>query len=399
MEVMGRTTGNRGSHQMDLARDKPPARNDTPLPADYFRRGRAHHRPTQGHCTRVARRSAVGNRRSSFHLCGKTEKSRGRRSSKFLGRPPCSPCDLAWPPRARIPCSRDRHDTGRLRLQSLSVGDTCFANGGHDSPARRRDLVCIRICSSSLRERARFRRPNRIVSRAELYSAVWQRPFRAHERSVDVYSWVALAPQTSEILSLLGVANTLHPVVGSTAPGLTFSPRNFVGPVTIVITTACSGIYSFGIFASAFVAFVLTEYEKPSPRVWAMLGFGLLTSYAANVFRMVVIVLVGYYTDTAQTDLQNMIVAHSYAGWAIFLTWIAAFWTILLKFFGPESIPATRVEYAITRNSCRICDRDLTPAILATRCECGASYHQTCLRSAGSCPRCGAAPPLVHQVN
>ena len=219
------------------------------------------------------------------------------------------------------------------------------------------------------------------------------------ERSVDVYSWVALAPQTSEILSLLGVANTLHPVVGSTAPGLTFSPRNFVGPVTIVITTACSGIYSFGIFASAFVAFVLTEYEKPSPRVWAMLGFGLLTSYAANVFRMVVIVLVGYYTDTAQTDLQNMIVAHSYAGWAIFLTWIAAFWTILLKFFGPESIPATRVEYAITRNSCRICDRDLTPAILATRCECGASYHQTCLRSAGSCPRCGAAPPLVHQVN
>ena len=219
------------------------------------------------------------------------------------------------------------------------------------------------------------------------------------ERSVDVYSWVALAPQTSEILSLLGVANTLHRVVGSTAPGLTFSPRNFVGPVTIVITTACSGIYSFGIFASAFVAFVLTEYEKPSPRVWAMLGFGLLTSYAANVFRMVVIVLVGYYTDTAQTDLQNMIVAHSYAGWAIFLTWIAAFWTILLKFFGPESIPATRVEYAITRNSCRICDRDLTPAIPATRCECGASYHQTCLRSAGSCPRCGAAPPLVHQVN
>lgn len=31
------------------------------------------------------------------------------------------------------------------------------------------------------------RRPNRIVSRAELYSAVWRRPFRGDNRSVDVY--------------------------------------------------------------------------------------------------------------------------------------------------------------------------------------------------------------------
>src|SRR3954466_14771536 len=31
------------------------------------------------------------------------------------------------------------------------------------------------------------RRPNRIVSRAELYSAVWRRPFSGDNRSVDVY--------------------------------------------------------------------------------------------------------------------------------------------------------------------------------------------------------------------
>jgi DNA-binding response OmpR family regulator len=31
------------------------------------------------------------------------------------------------------------------------------------------------------------RRPNRIVSRAELYSAVWGRPFEQDNRSVDVY--------------------------------------------------------------------------------------------------------------------------------------------------------------------------------------------------------------------
>jgi DNA-binding response OmpR family regulator len=31
------------------------------------------------------------------------------------------------------------------------------------------------------------RRHDRIVTREELYTAVWQRPFRANERSVDVY--------------------------------------------------------------------------------------------------------------------------------------------------------------------------------------------------------------------
>ena len=31
------------------------------------------------------------------------------------------------------------------------------------------------------------RRSDRIVSRQELYTAVWQRPFRSNERSVDVY--------------------------------------------------------------------------------------------------------------------------------------------------------------------------------------------------------------------
>jgi len=31
------------------------------------------------------------------------------------------------------------------------------------------------------------RRQDRIVSRQELYTAVWQRPFRKEERSVDVY--------------------------------------------------------------------------------------------------------------------------------------------------------------------------------------------------------------------
>src|SRR3989449_58337 len=156
------------------------------------------------------------------------------------------------------------------------------------------------------------------------------------EKSVDVYSWIALAPQTSALLTLLGVSNQLHAVAGSTAPGLTFTPEHLGVQVTIVITTACSGIYSFGIFASAFVAFILTEYKKLSRRIWLLLALGLLTAYIANVLRMAIIVLVGYYTDTAETDLQNLLIAHSYAGWLIFLGWIALFWGVILRFVPGE---------------------------------------------------------------
>jgi len=218
------------------------------------------------------------------------------------------------------------------------------------------------------------------------------------ERSVDLYSWVALAPQTSAVLSALGVANSVHGVTGSTAPGLTFVPQHIQVQVTVVITTACSGIYSFGIFASAFVAFVLTEYEGMSRRVWLLLGLGFLTAYVANVLRMVVIVLVGYYTDTSPTDLQNMLIAHSYAGWLIFLGWIALFWTVVFRLLpnGVAAPPARKMEG--TRISaqarCGICAGVLTPVVPALRCVCGATHHRTCILRTGRCSECGQAPRI-----
>ncbi|MGQ0797106.1 MAG: exosortase/archaeosortase family protein [Methanobacteriota archaeon] len=215
--------------------------------------------------------------------------------------------------------------------------------------------------------------------------------YQDFERSVDLYSWTALAPPVSGVLSAIGVDNTVHAVAGSTAPGLTFVPVNLGFQVTVVITTACSGIYSFGIFASAFVAFVLTEFERPTRRMWVLLGLGFLAAYAANVLRMVAIVLVGYYTDTAETDLQNMLVAHSYAGWLIFLAWIALFWGVLLKALpvARSSEPAAAPPAPRVTARCRICGDALSPAIPATRCACGAIHHEACRGTSAGCPACG----------
>jgi exosortase/archaeosortase family protein len=215
------------------------------------------------------------------------------------------------------------------------------------------------------------------------------------DASVDVYSWTALAPQLSSVLSLLGVANSVHAVAGFTAPGLTFTPVKMSIPVTLVISTSCSGIYSFGIFASAFVAFLLTEYETPSRRLWILLAFGFIASYVANLLRMVIIVLVGYYTDSAETDLQNLLLAHSYAGWIIFIGWLALFWGVLFKFLPIEAeglghAPTTEVALPPRpRGSfCGICQEALSPAIAGMRCPCAALYHRACLADAGRCPAC-----------
>jgi len=215
--------------------------------------------------------------------------------------------------------------------------------------------------------------------------------YQDFERSVDLYSWTALAPAVSSVLSAIGVPNTVHSVAGSTAPGLTFVPQNLGFQVTVVITTACSGIYSFGIFASAFVAFVLTEFERPTRRMWVLLGLGLLAAYVANVLRMVAIVLVGFYTDTVETDLQNMLLAHSYGGWLIFLAWIALFWGVLLKVLPtPKGALEKPLEPPARRDArCRLCAQPLTPVVPATRCGCGAVHHRTCLEASGRCPSCG----------
>ncbi len=215
------------------------------------------------------------------------------------------------------------------------------------------------------------------------------------DASVDAYSWTALAPEVGAILSGLGVANSVHAVSGYTAPGLTFSPVQIGASVTLVITTSCSGIYSFGIFAAAYVSFLTTEYAHPSRRLWLLLGLGFAASYVANLLRMVIIVLVGYYMDTAASDLQNLLLAHSYAGWIIFLAWLALFWGLLFRFLPMEkeepearsaevASPPARARGAM----CAICAKSLSPAIPATRCACGTYYHRACGATAGECPVC-----------
>lgn len=216
---------------------------------------------------------------------------------------------------------------------------------------------------------------------------------RAYEGNVDkavsVYSTGLLAPELRAMLSLLGISTTQFTEPETAAPGLLFNTQGG-DPVSIVITTSCSGIYSFSIFAAAFTAFILTEFKKTNWRVWVLLILGFVAAYFANLLRMTVIVATGYFSNSTDQAINSMLIAHSNAGWLIFLGWITLFWLLMFRFLFPrnEKAPVTKTK---TVALCGICGEPLSPAIPGMRCECGNLYHSSCIQERGTCPVCNRA--------
>jgi exosortase/archaeosortase family protein len=93
------------------------------------------------------------------------------------------------------------------------------------------------------------------------------------------------------------------------------------------ISAYCAGLYSFSIFLAAFSSFVLVFERLPVRTLSFVLALGLLIAYLGNLFRMVVIGIVGYYEG-----IDALLWTHRNAGWIIFLGWSAAFWYFLLGY-------------------------------------------------------------------
>jgi exosortase/archaeosortase family protein len=93
------------------------------------------------------------------------------------------------------------------------------------------------------------------------------------------------------------------------------------------ISAYCAGLYSFSIFLAAFASFVLV-FERLSAKILSIvLALGLLIAYLGNLFRMVVIGIVGYYNG-----LDALLWTHRNVGWMIFLGWSAVFWYLVIGF-------------------------------------------------------------------
>jgi exosortase/archaeosortase family protein len=93
------------------------------------------------------------------------------------------------------------------------------------------------------------------------------------------------------------------------------------------ISAYCAGLYSFSIFLAAFFSFVLVFERLPVRILVFVLALGLLVAYLGNLFRMVIIGVVGYYRG-----LPALLWTHENVGWVIFLSWSALFWYFLLGY-------------------------------------------------------------------
>jgi len=101
----------------------------------------------------------------------------------------------------------------------------------------------------------------------------------------------------------------------------------------LAISSYCAGLYSFTIFLAAFFSFVLVFERLPRRMLAFVLALGLIIAYLGNLFRMVIIGVVGYYRG-----LDALLWAHHNIGWIIFLSWSAVFWYILLGYISkPEA--------------------------------------------------------------
>ncbi|MGQ9588213.1 MAG: exosortase/archaeosortase family protein [Thermoplasmata archaeon] len=91
------------------------------------------------------------------------------------------------------------------------------------------------------------------------------------------------------------------------------------------IGTGCSGLYSAGMFFSAFIAFVLVRYRKIDRRILVALALGLFMTWAANIVRMAITIMVGSaYGHPA------LAFVHSYLGILIFVACVTVFWYLMV---------------------------------------------------------------------
>jgi len=98
------------------------------------------------------------------------------------------------------------------------------------------------------------------------------------------------------------------------------------GMTYLGIGSGCSGLYSAGLFFSAFLAFVLVRYRNVDRYIIAAMGLGFFVTWLSNILRMVITILVG-----SMYGFQALAIVHSYIGIIIFVAFAALFWFLIVK--------------------------------------------------------------------
>ena len=98
------------------------------------------------------------------------------------------------------------------------------------------------------------------------------------------------------------------------------------------IGTGCSGLYSAGLFFSAFLAFVLVRYRRVNATTGIALGIGFALTWLSNIIRMVVTIMTGILWGHPALAF-----VHSYIGILIFVAFATLFWILVVRWLDTAS--------------------------------------------------------------
>jgi exosortase len=92
--------------------------------------------------------------------------------------------------------------------------------------------------------------------------------------------------------------------------------------IHLSIVSDCSGIWSLGTFTIAVIIVLSSFPQSISKRSMLLIGLGYLGSFCANITRILVISLTGYYFGPSGIIEQ----VHVHIGWIVFSLWMIIFW-------------------------------------------------------------------------
>jgi exosortase/archaeosortase family protein len=138
------------------------------------------------------------------------------------------------------------------------------------------------------------------------------------------------------LLQLIGI-DAKAVILINQAPGMTnYIDYPFDGRmISLGVGATCSGLYSAGLFFSAFLSFVLVRYRKVDRYILLGLGTGLIVTWLSNIFRMTITVAIGStYGHPA------LLVFHSYFGIIVFIIFLVVFWMVIVRWLDRREISA-----------------------------------------------------------
>jgi exosortase/archaeosortase family protein len=145
--------------------------------------------------------------------------------------------------------------------------------------------------------------------------------FGFYELFVRNEDWIT-APLIPFIVTLtISMLNVLG--IHAVADGNFISFISLTGaPVYLSIVSDCTGIWSLGTFTITVIIVLSSFPQSISKKSLLLIGIGYLGTFCANITRILIISLSGYYFGPSGVIEQ----VHVHIGWIVFSLWLVIFW-------------------------------------------------------------------------